>query len=584
VTDSTSARPSTVHVLTVHGVGGHDHLSNLLRTYQAFRANLLSVEAPILGEDRIPAWALTGFDEGGSPPSLTLTSRNPPKPGGVGAVRLYEVNYSGFAGVIRRNHRIDLTDLFLGLDLAVSAARQRPSQAASGAGQTTAEMGRCLQRVAGILSAGTVPIIGLPSLVFRNYIGTFVGAFTRFFEDIATFAIDKNGEQLISAHLDRTIATIGASMQQGDQFVIAAHSLGSVVAHNYVVRNRASGPGRVPDTVVTFGSPIGLLSWIWLFLDFEDMDFTRRVNGDHYFCWNPVSNGQGDRSPLSWINVLNCGDPIATAFPTATIDLSRQPDDIARGLVGDGVMHRFFGPARISAVGASHGEYLNDKVGFLRVLLRAIGLASGPAEDVEGARTAAEHWAATDSVLRRTQRLLIAVALVAVTLYCWRVATMAGAARAWIVAVVFVWPAATIGVLTFFQRLMLGGPTKRITRALIGQLRWGDITSFPYRLRQALASPFGWGADLDPMAPSPGYLTRLGVNVLSFIPTLVLMAIPLAAASFLTSPRLAAGALWRTAFSLNGLVVLALFMTYVMACAAHEIVRTWRRIVRVATG
>jgi hypothetical protein len=35
------------------------------------------------------------------------------------------VNCSGLAGVTRQNHPIDLTGLFLGLDLAVLAARQR---------------------------------------------------------------------------------------------------------------------------------------------------------------------------------------------------------------------------------------------------------------------------------------------------------------------------------------------------------------------------------------------------------------------------------------------------------------------------
>ena len=583
MTESPSPRLSTVHVLTVHGVGGHDHLSNLLRTYQSFRANLKSVEAPIIGEDRIPAWTLTGFDEGGAPPSLTLTPRVLPKPGGVGTVRLYEVNYSGFAGVIRRNHRIDLTDLFLGLDLAVCAARQRRTAGPSPPGNT-AELGRCLQRAAGILSAGTVPIIGLPSIVFRDYVGTFVGAFTRFFEDIATFAVDKNGEQLISAHLDRTIAAIGASMQPGDRFAIAAHSLGSVVVHNYVVRNRASGPGCVPDTVVTFGSPIGLLSWIWLFLDFESMDFTRRVNGDHYFCWNPVSNGKGDRSALRWINALNCGDPIATAFPASMLDLSRDPADIARGLVGGDITHQFFGDARVTAVGGSHNEYLNDKEGFLRVLLRVIGLASGSADDVPGTRSRATHWSATETVLRKVQWGLASVALVAIAVYCWFMARKAGDPRGGIVAVLYVWPAATIGILTFCQRLMLGGPTKRITTTQIRDLRWWDVTSFPYRLRAAIAARLGRGTDIDPLAPSPGYVTRLGANVLSFIPTLVLMAIPIVATSWWTGQWMTGRALWRAAFSLKGLIALALFMVYVIACAAHEIVRTWRRIVRAATA
>ena len=210
---------STVHLLTVHGVGGHDHLSNLLRTYQSFRANLTSVESPIEGEDQIPGWRLIQFEEGGTPPVLTLQPRETPIEDGVGTVCLYEVNYSGFAGVIRRNHPIDLTGLFLGLDVAVCAARLRLKEAppaSSVLGGESAQLGRCLQRVAGVLAAGTIPIIGLPAIIFRNYFGTFIATFTRFFEDIATFVLDKNGEQLISAHLDRTMETIAKRFKAGN--------------------------------------------------------------------------------------------------------------------------------------------------------------------------------------------------------------------------------------------------------------------------------------------------------------------------------------------------------------------------------
>jgi len=255
VTTAASAPPtSTVHLLMVHGVGGHDHLSNLLRTYQSFRANLQSVEAPITGEDQIPGWRLTQFDEGSTPPVLRLEPRVPPPPGGVAAVCMYEVNYSSFAGVVRHNHRLDLTGLFVGLDLAVCSASQRTRPERDPIfGAQTADVARCLQRTAGVFTAGTVPIIGLPALLFRNYIGTLVALFTRFFEDIATFVLDKNGEQLISAHLDRTLATIDTRMNPGDRLVIAAHSLGSVVVHNYVVRQWTTGTARLPDTVMTFG-------------------------------------------------------------------------------------------------------------------------------------------------------------------------------------------------------------------------------------------------------------------------------------------------------------------------------------------
>jgi hypothetical protein len=108
---------------------------------------------------------------------------------------MYEVNYSSLAGVIRQNQPLDLTELFVGLDLATCAARQRLKTApASGVGAHAIELGRRLQRISGVLAAGTVPILGLPAIAFRKYLGTFIAVFTRFFADIATFILDKNGE------------------------------------------------------------------------------------------------------------------------------------------------------------------------------------------------------------------------------------------------------------------------------------------------------------------------------------------------------------------------------------------------------
>src|SRR5688572_11938922 len=542
----------------VHGVGGHDHLSNLLRTYQSFRANLKSVEAPIPGEDQIPSWRLTRFDESASPPFLRLEPDVEPKPGSVGAVCLYEVNYSGFAGVIRRNHPIDLTDLFLGLDLSVCLARQRPvvNAAPVFAGDTTA-LGRTLQRLCSVLTAGTVPIIGLPSIIFRDYIGTFVAVFTRFFEDIATFALDKNGEQLISAHLDRTMAVIAATMATGDRLVVAAHSLGSVVVHNYVVRQTRNATGPLPDTLITFGSPIGLLTWLWLFLDFRNMNIKERLSaGDHYFSWNPVGGG-GQRRAISWINVVNCVDPIATAFPTGACDLSATAATAAAGLKDGHVKQRFFGVAGITSVGAAHTEYLNDKKGFLDILLRAAGLRDGEPEDVPGARTSSEHWAESQKVLGRVQTGLYVVAVAAIAAYCYLVSRGLGDPRAmWNVAI-FAWPAVTIGTLATFQRLLLGGPTKRIPPPAIEELPWRDLSAFPYKLRQRVRIILGVSREVDRQAPSRGYFVRLLISAISFIPTLGAMLIPIAGTAWLTGRWSGASALLERAWSLEGLLLLA---------------------------
>lgn len=576
----------------VHGVGGHDHLSNLLRTYQSFRANLTSVEVPVLGEDQIPGWRLSDFDEGADPPTLRLEPILPTPDGGVGAVVMYEVNYSGFAGVVRRNQPIDLTGLFLGLDLAICAARHRPRDARDPVfGADTTAIAASLQRVAAVFCAGTVPIIGLPALLFRSYIGTFIALFTRFFEDIATFVLDKNGEQLISAHLDRTIATIARDIKDGDRLVIAAHSLGSVVVHNYVIRQWRNDDARTPHTVLTFGSPIGLLIWVWLFLDFENMDFRRPIDTDRYFCWNPVSTGTGTRPTVSWINVVNSVDPIATAFPLEALDLSTPVATVAAALEGGTIEHRFFGPARVGRVGAAHAQYLNDKKGFLEILLRASGLASGRPEevsngpasgkpqDVARARSAVEHWTATARTLFRLQWLLFVLAVAAITGYITVVTPRIDDDRKYVVAVLYLWPALTIGILAFFQRLSNGRPTKRINSELILDLP-NDRVSVPYRIRERVRRWLGGAADIDPMAPSPSYPARLLANALSFLPTLAAMAVP-----FIWTMRVSHHSSWLSSwsevFSARALGALGLFMVYVIACAAFELVRHWRQLVRL---
>jgi hypothetical protein len=581
VTAPTRTAPplSTVHLLTVHGVGGHDHLSNLLRTYQSFRANLTSVEAPVTGEDQIPGWRLVTFEEGSTPPFVELQPRVTP-PDGVGTVRVYEVNYSGFAGVLRRNHRIDLTDLFVGLDLATCAARLRPRTGGAGSfAHHDRELGVCLQRVAGVLAAGTVPILGLPAIAFRNYLGTFIATFTRFFEDVATFVLDKNGEQLISAHFDRVLETIARGMQPGDRLVISAHSLGSVVAHNYVVRHWTTGQERLPDTLVTFGSPIGLLTWIWLFLDFTDMDFGKRLE-DSYFCWNPISAGATPRAPLEWINVLNCGDPIATAFPVGAIDLSLPEATIAAALKGGTIAHRFFGPDTVSSVGGAHTRYLRDKNALLAILLRASRLALGEPEQVASGRSAAEHWEATDAVLRRTQWILVAATVVLGVGYFEMVARTFHDQRLVLMVIFFAWPPLTIGTLAFGQRLVMGGPTKRIEPQLIREMPWQDRVALPYRLRDALLR----SREIDPMAPGRGYLTRLAIQAWSFFPTLVMMAIPVVLAASWTDRWPTWTSFWLHLRSAKTLIALGLFMAYVAASAAFELVRAWRDVVRLATS
>lgn len=313
------------------------------------------------------------------------------------------------------------------------------------------------------------------------------------------------------------------------------------------------------------------------------MDFRNRVSADPYFCWNPVSTGSASRTKLSWINVVNCVDPIATMWPVAALDLSTTETTLASALSGGAIAHRFFGADAVTSVGAAHGEYLNDKKGFVQILLRAGGLAPGSPEDVASGRSAAEHWLATRAVLRTLQWALLGIAMLAIGLYCALIAHAFDDRRAlWFVAP-FVWPAVTIGVLAFFQRLMLGGPTKRITTALIRGMKWSDVVSFPYRLRDRMLPSPNAAVDVDPMAASPGYLTRLMVKAISFIPTLVAMAVPIVGTAWLTRHWPTPAGLWARFWSVDALLALAFFMVYVICCAAHELVRTWRRVVRILT-
>ena len=105
---------------------------------------------------------------------------------------------------------------------------------------------------------------------------------------------------------------------------------------------------------MTFGSPIGLITWLWLFLDFTDFDFGQWREVNTYFCWSPEVNTAGPLTPVKWINVINCLDPIASGFPDQAADFSRSPAELQHDLQGGGVIHRYCGPAKFSATGRAH--------------------------------------------------------------------------------------------------------------------------------------------------------------------------------------------------------------------------------------
>ena len=560
----------------VHGVGRHDPLSSLLQVFQAFRANLRSPEAPVGFEDRILDWQLEDVEEGAAPPYLKLIPRFPDPSFGVQAVYLYEVNYSVLAGVVRHNHRLDLTTLFVGLDMAVCASRLKlaPGVTTPLSGGRPAELAKCLQRLAGVFTAATVPILGLPSLFFRNYTENIVAAFTRFFEDVATFALDRNGEQLISAHIDRTVENIVKAdhFMRADapgELVIAAHSLGSVVAHHFLIRHWAKNTPCVPRRLVTFGSPIGFITWLWLFLDFPDFDFSKaQKTGKNYFSWSTVSNAGKPATPLTWINVVNRLDPIATAFATQAADLSRPLSEVEAAVRG-GVIHQFCGGGALTATGRAHTQYIHDRSGFIEILLQAAGLHADAPQDIV-TTDADAHWASTLAVLGRLRQILWLLVALFAGVYCALITRYVDDWRPLVSIPFLLWPWLTIGGVAFFQRAFFGGPTKRIPGKRIDQFSWRDITSIPYLIRRRLDRFAGTEDEVDLGAPGRP-VRRTILKAVSFAPTVLAMAVPIVVGGW--------GRGWdawpSASFYPQGLIA---FTLYLIACVGFELVSSWRAI------
>jgi hypothetical protein len=540
------------------------------------------------GEDPIPNWRLAEFNDNGATPFLKLTPRGT-QPGPTDAVYFYEVNYSALAGVIRNNQPLDITGLFVGLDLAVNVARARlrvqppPSPVSGEFNVDNGELARHVQKLAGVFVAATVPILGLPSLILRKYTETFVSTFIRFFEDVATFALDKNGEKLISAHVDRTIDNIvgSASFQAGDTkhaddvFVIAAHSLGTIVIHNFIVRNWTAGGRKIPSSLLTFGSPIGLVCWMWLFLDYPRMQFKpEEPTGTNYFCWTPEAQEAAPTQAIQWINVVNHLDPIATTFPPDYVNLGHTPGANARVLENGRVEHRVIRTGGIGSAGAAHTEYFDDRHGFLEILGRLAQIRDGdplgPAAPLEAA-----HWTRAGKDLRSLRWASWAMGTAFVAVYLGAISHAYEEPRVLLLLSIYAWPPATIAVLAFFQRLLFGGPTKRTYVERIASLPWLDIAAFPYRLRRGL----GLGRENPPpMAAGPGAIEHAVMRVVSFVPAAAAMAMPVFLAVALSDK----GPGMREFLEehlLETTVLLLVFVLYLLAFAVSELVARWRAIV-----
>jgi alpha-beta hydrolase superfamily lysophospholipase len=455
-----------------------------------------------------------------------------------------------------------------------------------------------VQKLAGVLVAATVPILGIPSLVFKQFTRNLVGVFTRFFEDITTFAFDPNGERLISLHVDRTVRAIMESdsfnrfnMDDGyspDSLVVAGHSLGSIVTHSYIVRHREANSAWLPHKVLTFGSPIGLVSWLWLFLDFEDMDF-KRLTLAPYFTWAPLPVSHVPPTPIQWINVVNHLDPIATAFPVDYVDLAGSPRYNAATLTGGRVHHRFIRAG--DSAGAAHTSYFEDRDGFLEILGRLAGLRPGAPEDVrdpdtqpadKSARPRSAHWQEADTDLKRLSCLWWLGGLAALATYLGGIAYQCGTWLPLLLLPVYGWPCATIGTLAFFQRLLYSKPTKRTSMAAIKALPC-DRQSRPHCIRQKLRRLPLKNEAAYVNSPRPGWEKRMAMWVASFIPSLIAMALPVFVASQSTG-------LWKEGWTyftdhLNWQlpVALAFFTGYLICFAISEFLRHWRTAISLAT-
>jgi hypothetical protein len=374
---------------------------------------------------------------------------------------------------------------------------------------------------------------------------------------------------------------------------MAAHSLGAIVIQNYIVREGMSGGGRLPSRVLTFGSPIGLVCWTWLFLDFAGMDFNR-PNLEHvrYFTWKPFKDqAASPPPPIQWINVVNHLDPIATAFPLAHVNLARTADENARSLAGRRVHHRFIKAGK--SAGSAHGAYFEDREGFLEILSRLAGLRAGRPEAVldpqaqdagAGARNAQRHWKEAAEALERLSTLWWLAGLAAIAAYLAAMAWAFGSGWLMLFMLLFASPQLTMGTLAFGQRFVCGKPTKRTSGAAIEGLPWRRLSSFPYRLRHSFRRR-QTGAQERAGVLSSGVRLRwkLWMWLLSFAPSAAAMLLPLAAlwlAGGLRTPHPAFTQYW--ALILPGM--LALFTFYLIAFAISEFVAKWRELVVKTTG
>lgn len=509
--------PRHVHVLFVHGVGKQSRLASLLKPYQSLRAQNKSISLPLPESNLAPNWQLEQFDDHNFPSCLVLKPKE-----GTGSpkrVYLYEVNYAHLAEVIRKNHRIDLTQLFVrfNMEVTISALRLKEQAKVNNTLQADLKVAQHIRTLSNILLAGTIPILGfLPVLAKQFNFESVLNAFVRFFEDVVTFAMDRTGFELIASHFESTITRIKERgtdhfNAKQDEFILVSHSLGTVVAHNYLVKFWKKESGReIPiNKMITCGSPIGLLCWLWLLIEHREMDFSKwewdefakypdgvdRIKP--FFVWDRKIPEEGALlHKILWINVLNPLDPIATRFRQSFCFLSLSNKRVAVGLEGDSVQHFFINQGWIP--GLSHTKYYDhrpatrkidatDAGTFLELLSSIIGLTPGLTIKPTTAVQEEESWRRALKILNVWRWTLV---LCGIGLFVWAFSDLVEGEDKlfWLVLVLLsvVYWRLSVWILAAFQKLIWGYPSEKISRETIKKhLPWYSayVRRPPWRVR-----------------------------------------------------------------------------------------------------
>lgn len=106
---------------------------------------------------------------------------------------------------------------------------------------------------------------------------------------------------------DRLAAALARARDEGRPVILVAHSLGSLVAYDYLSTRRDTGVVR---ELATLGSPLGSPDLRRLLIGGDERDTLSKLT-----------------SVSDWVNIRNDGDPFATAVPLARDIVTTPPAD-----------------------------------------------------------------------------------------------------------------------------------------------------------------------------------------------------------------------------------------------------------------